>query len=322
MIRGLVIGKFMPAHIGHVALIRFAASRCDELIVSMSSKQNDPIPGALRYSWLCTIFKDEPHIIIKSIVDDFDNENLDWPERTRIWADVIKKIYPPLDMLFSSEEYGYHFALSLGVRNVLFDQQRLKIPVSASMIRSNPMHYWDFIPDPVRPFFVKKICFYGPESTGKSIMAEHMAAKYKTSFVPEVAREFLKNNSFTTDQIVQIGMAHLERIQRKSTLANRILFVDTDAITTKIYSQYYLGKTPAILDHLEGQIHYAHYFLFDIDVPWVADGLRDLGHIRPEMFECFKSNLEQRFISYTLVKGTWKERESIIDNVLEDLLNR
>jgi HTH-type transcriptional repressor of NAD biosynthesis genes len=34
MIRGLVIGKFMPVHNGHIALINFAASQCDELIVS------------------------------------------------------------------------------------------------------------------------------------------------------------------------------------------------------------------------------------------------------------------------------------------------
>mgnify|MGYP003834889701 CR=1 FL=1 len=33
MKRGLVIGKFMLVHKGHIALINFAASQCDELIV-------------------------------------------------------------------------------------------------------------------------------------------------------------------------------------------------------------------------------------------------------------------------------------------------
>jgi HTH-type transcriptional regulator, transcriptional repressor of NAD biosynthesis genes len=31
MKRGLVIGKFMHIHNGHIALIDFAASQCDEL---------------------------------------------------------------------------------------------------------------------------------------------------------------------------------------------------------------------------------------------------------------------------------------------------
>lgn len=321
MIRGLVIGKFMPVHNGHIALIRFAASQCDEVIVSMSFRPDDPIAGDLRYAWLCAIFNDDPRILVRKIRDDFDREDLSWPDRTNIWADVITKVYPRFDVLFSSEEYGHHFARSLGVRNVQFDPDRIGVPVSATMIRSYPMRFWEFIPAVVRPYFVKKVCFYGPESTGKSVMAAHMARKYRTEFVPEVARELLVTNAFSTDDIARIGVAHLERIREKSGTANRILFVDTDAITTKIYSQYYLGEIPAILDKLESEVRYAHYFLFDIDVPWVPDGLRDLGHLRPEMFESFKSNLERRFISYTLVKGTWTDRETIIDKVIGALLD-
>jgi HTH-type transcriptional repressor of NAD biosynthesis genes len=48
MKRGLVIGKFMPLHKGHIALIEFAAALCDELIVSMSYTDNDPIDPQLR----------------------------------------------------------------------------------------------------------------------------------------------------------------------------------------------------------------------------------------------------------------------------------
>ena len=52
MIRGLVIGKFMPVYKGHIALIHFAASQCDELIVSMSYTHNDPINFQWRFNWL------------------------------------------------------------------------------------------------------------------------------------------------------------------------------------------------------------------------------------------------------------------------------
>jgi HTH-type transcriptional repressor of NAD biosynthesis genes len=284
MIRGLVIGKFMPVHKGHVALIRFAAEQCDELILSMSYRPDDPIPGDLRLSWLREIFSADVKIRLNMIPDNFDDEAQSWPERTNIWAAVIRRTYPPIDILFSSEEYGSFFANSLGVRNVDFDPSRKRVPVSASMIRGNPMRFWKFIPDVVRPFYVKRVCFYGPESTGKSRMAERMAEKYNTEYVPEVAREFLINNNFTQDDIIRIGKAHLERIETLTRTANRILFVDTDAITTKIYCQYYLGSYPSVLDQLERCVRYAHYFLFDIDVPWVPDGLRDLGHKRPQMF--------------------------------------
>lgn len=62
MTRGLVIGKFMPIHNGHVALITFAASQCDELIVSMSYTLEDKINPDLRFEWIKEIFKNQPKI--------------------------------------------------------------------------------------------------------------------------------------------------------------------------------------------------------------------------------------------------------------------
>ena len=169
---------------------------------------------------------------------------------------------------------------------------------------------------------IKRICFYGPESTGKSTMAKRMAEYYKTEWVPEVAREIVTNNDFTIDDIIKIGHAQTERILEKTKTANKILFCDTDLITTQIYCKHYLNVTPPILFELERQIKYDLYFLFEPDVPWVADGLRDLGEIdkRKEMFEVFKMELEKRNITYIPVKGTWGERERIIKKKLNTLL--
>lgn len=50
MKRALVIGKFMPIHNGHIALIEFAATQADEVIVSMSYTPNDPIDPDLRFT--------------------------------------------------------------------------------------------------------------------------------------------------------------------------------------------------------------------------------------------------------------------------------
>src|SRR5688572_10126908 len=100
MKRGLVIGKFLPLHEGHVALIRFAAEHCDELIVSMSVTPRDPIEPALRLSWINAIFHDYTSIKPAMIVDDFDDESLPLEERTKVWADFIRRTYPPVDIVF------------------------------------------------------------------------------------------------------------------------------------------------------------------------------------------------------------------------------
>ncbi len=320
MIRGLVIGKFMPLHHGHIALIEFAAAHCNELIVSMSYNATDMISGELRLSWIKETFKDQSNIKPFSIVDDFDNGDLPLSERTRIWANRMRQVYSPIDIVFSSEEYGVPFAKNLGAEHKGFDPERKLFPVSATRIRENPFENWKYIPKAVRPFFVKKICLYGPESTGKSVMAKQLAGYYQTEFVPEVAREIVSSNEFTVDDIIKIGRAQTQRVLDKTKTANKILFCDTDLITTQIYCWHYLGEVPRVLFELEKQITYDQYFLFDIDVPWVADGMRDLGTKRQEMYIVFKNELLKRKIPFIEVRGNYSEREKILKKYVDSML--
>lgn len=320
MTRGLVIGKFMPIHQGHIALINFAAGQCDELIVSMSYTDKDPIPAPLRFSWVCEIFKGRPSIKPFMVKDDFDNEYLPLIHRTRIWSEFIFRTYPTIDVLFSSEDYGEPFAKYLGVEHHAFDPDRKKVSVSATLIRKKPFQYWEYIPAVVRPYFVKLVCFYGPESTGKSTMAVRMSERYESEFVPEVARELITSNDFSVDDIIKIGHAQLERVEQKKATANKILFCDTDAITTQIYSNHYLKVVPEVLHELERRVKYDRYFLMDIDVPWVEDGLRDLGNNRESMMAVFKDALDKRGIAYVFVTGSHNEREEIISREIDKLL--
>jgi HTH-type transcriptional repressor of NAD biosynthesis genes len=171
---------------------------------------------------------------------------------------------------------------------------------------------------------VIKVCFFGPESTGKTTMAGNMAQKFKTVFVPEVAREIITSNNFTIDDILRIGQAQLERTELLIQSANRLLICDTDLITTQIYAQHYLGEIPEQLKVLERFQKFDEYFLFDIDVPWVGDGLRDLNtnENRKEMFSKFKNALEQRNINYHLIQGNYQERSRKVENLLNQIINR
>lgn len=322
MKRGLVIGKFMPVHNGHIALIKFAATTCDELIVSMTYTMNDPIDAQLRFSWIQGIFRNYPNIKPAISLDDFDDESLPLENRIMRWKAFIERRFSTIDVLVSSENYGEHFARALSVPHILFDVERREFPVSATRIRSNPFAYWEFIPPPVRPFFVKKICFYGPESTGKSSMALRMAKRFQTESVPEVSREILTSNDFSREDIIRIGVVQTQRVLEKMRVANKLLFCDTDVITTEIYSQFYLHEIPSELFELEKQIHYDQYFLFQPDVPWVADGIRDLGHRRDEMFAIFKQELDKRNIPYRTVGGSWEEREHQIISAIQELFFR
>jgi HTH-type transcriptional repressor of NAD biosynthesis genes len=173
----------------------------------------------------------------------------------------------------------------------------------------------------VRPYYVRKICFYGTESTGKSTIVKYLAHKYQTEYVPEVAREFISSNDFTVDDIIRIGIAHDQRIAEKTRFANRFLFCDTDVITTQIYCRHYLGVVPELLFELERKTIYAKYFLMDIDVEWVADGLRDLGDQRQMMMNVFKEELDTRGIVYATISGSYAEREKQICAAIDQMIS-
>lgn len=169
---------------------------------------------------------------------------------------------------------------------------------------------------------IKLICFYGSESTGKSFMAQKMAQRYNTEFVPEVSRELITGNTFNREDIMAIGREQTKRVFQKARTANKILFCDTDLITTQIYSREYLKVVPPVLYELEKMIEYDLYFLFDIDVPWVRDGVRDLGSTenRKRMYGIFKEALDRRKINYIVVQGNWEEREQIVTKAIDAML--
>ncbi|MBO0950717.1 adenylyltransferase/cytidyltransferase family protein [Fibrella forsythiae] len=151
---GLVFGKFMPVHAGHLALIEFARQQCDQLIVSMSYTPDDPIPAAIRLVWLTELMAPYPSIEVVAEADDFHDPTLPLWEATKAWAEFIKKRFPTVSVFFASEEYGLPLAHHSKLRYVPFDPAREKVPVSATLIRQAPARYVRFIPDIVYSYFI------------------------------------------------------------------------------------------------------------------------------------------------------------------------
>jgi HTH-type transcriptional repressor of NAD biosynthesis genes len=149
-----------------------------------------------------------------------------------------------------------------------------------------------------------------------------MATRYNTVSVPEVAREMLTSNNFSVDDIIAIGQAQTARVLELSKVANKILFCDTDLIVTQIYSQHYLHVVPEILYQLEKQVKYEKYFFFDIDAPWIADGLRDLENEREDMRRIFLEELTKRNIQPVMVRGSIDQRDEIIVSEIDRFFSR
>jgi len=307
---GLVIGKFMPLHNGHLALFDFARERCGKLIVLVGAKKGEPMPGPLRLEWVKSALASNPAARVDYTDDDLPDAPHSDRTVSKAWAEYLKRKYPEVNVIFSSEPYGDYLAEYMGIRHQPFDPDRERTVISGTAIRANPLKHWNSIPAHVRPYFVKKVCIYGPESTGKTVLTENLARRFGTVFVPEMARVLLSDRMPVDEAEMQaIDESHAREILARAPQANKVLFVDTDHLTTKIYWEDFFGRTPEFAPWIAEANRYHLYLLLDIDVPWVADPLRECGDRRQQHMGRFRRELEAAGAEYELVSGGWEERQ-------------
>jgi HTH-type transcriptional repressor of NAD biosynthesis genes len=153
MLKGLIIGKFMPLTKGHIGLIDFGIANCDELIVAVCTLKSEPIAGELRYNWVKEYYNGNKKVRVVHITDEIPSTSESMRETTKLWAAYLKKAFPEVNLIFASEPYGEYIAEYMDADYKLFDVERKTIPISATMIRNNPLKYWDYIPDIVKPYF-------------------------------------------------------------------------------------------------------------------------------------------------------------------------
>lgn len=147
----------------------------------------------------------------------------------------------------------------------------------------------------------------GPESTGKSTLAEKLAKHFAEPWVPEVAREYLEllDRPYAYEDLLQIGRQQMQLEDELAGAAKNYLFCDTDLRVIQVWSQHRYGKVdPWVLQEME-QRTYDLILLCAIDLPWQADPLRehpDLG-IREQLFEQYLEITQQSGIPFRIISG-------------------
>jgi HTH-type transcriptional regulator, transcriptional repressor of NAD biosynthesis genes len=308
---GLLLGKFMPPHRGHQFLIEFARQYVERLTVMVCSLPGDPIPGHLRHGWVSRMF---PDARVVHVTDDLPQEPADHPNFWILWRDACRAAAGAdgVDYVFASEPYGLKLAEVLGARFVPVDTARELVPVSGTAVRADPMRHWEMIPECVRPYFVKRVCVFGPESTGKSTLARDLARAFGTVYAFEYARPHLdpQGGRCTSDDIPRIVRGQVATEEALAHQANRVLFCDTDVLTTCVWGDVLFGHTPQWVRDLAERRGYDLYLVTDVDVPWVSDGQRFFSEQaqRRAMFERFLGELVSRGRPYRVIRGAWEQR--------------
>ena len=312
MLKGLILSKFMPFHLGHIALIDFAKKNSDIVDVLFCCELSEVIDSKTRYNWLKDYYNNDTKInlhLIEYKETDLPSTSVSSIEVSRKWADYLLELGFQPDIIFSSEKYGDYLADFMKCSHKIYDEKRELINISATQIRNHPFKYWEYLPEIVKPFFVFKICIVGTESTGKSTITQRLAEFYQTNFVSEVAREiFGKTDEVVFEDLIKIAEAHSNEIVNKSKNANKLLFIDTDINITKSYSRYLFDKELLVNNEIISINKSDLYLFFASDCQYVQDGTRLIQECRLELEESHKSLLQENNIEFIEIKGNFEEK--------------
>jgi len=161
------------------------------------------------------------------------------------------------------------------------------------------------------PGKIIRVVLTGPECTGKSALAEQLAAHYHTIFVPEYARNYVSElgRQYTYEDVMHIAETQKAQAISVAVEANRILFLDTYLIITKIWFEVVFGRYPEWIDNELIRRTIDLYLLCEPDIPWVADPVRENGgEMREKLFVMYKQQLDRFGLDYTQINGTGQLR--------------
>jgi NadR type nicotinamide-nucleotide adenylyltransferase len=314
-----VVGKFAPLHRGHQLLLDAARDLASSLTVIVWSTPDFPaMPNDVRAGWVRELYPGARVIVGNGGPDNAapDLEQREYVVRLLRAADLAPDV-----VVTGVEDYGPGFAAHLGVAHVTVDRPRTTVPLSGTAVRGDVHAYREFLDPRVYRHFVTRVVFLGAESTGKTTLAERMAAELGTVWMPEYGRDYYAERGGVLDleDYVTIARRHREGEDDLSLQANRYLFVDTNAITTMFFSHYYnRGSLPALRRMAdECAARYQRVVVCDDDIPFEQDGWRDNVVWRGRMQGMVLHDLDVRGIPYAIVRGSLDERVEQVTSLLD-----
>ncbi len=135
MIRGLIIGRFQPPHLGHLKIIQSVLKECDELVIVIAAAQSsfsvkNPFTAGERLLMMRTMLENN-NIDLRKVwlipaQDVYDND---------IWVHHILRLIPPVDKIYGNnpfikllwQRFGYEMISTEMFDRKLFEGRQIRL---------------------------------------------------------------------------------------------------------------------------------------------------------------------------------------------------
>jgi NadR type nicotinamide-nucleotide adenylyltransferase len=289
---GLVLGKFMPAHEGHLHLIRFATNMCERLTIVVDRVEGEAPDASIRADYLRKELEGmnsaniSRRVYITALGEYTPQDPSETPEFWSIWKRLLTRACGGVpDALVCSMDYGQPLSRAMGEKChfLPLDIARHSLAISSTMIRDNPWEHWDMILPSARHDYLTRVAIEGPESTGKTTISLKCAEEFGFTYAPEWAAGYIASRvdeEFREEDLLTIAMAQTAMEHSLDLSANKALICDSSLLTTMIWSEFLYGRVdPKIVKLFETEeaSRPKTRWLMTPDTPWVNAPHRNIA---------------------------------------------
>lgn len=366
---GIVFGSFAPLHQGHLDLIMRAKKENDGGCIVIScgydGDKGEPLmPHTKRYRYVREFFSDDDLVAVYSINDTelglepYPNGWDGWmKEFENIWKKAVESFYcftngksiecgAPSRVWYVGDE-NYADDLQKRGENAILVNRVVENPISATMIRQNPVKCWDKITFPFKRVFSHNILICGTASEGKTTLTADLGKYFNAPYSYEWAREYMEESCVSdweldsADYLAFLDGQYKLNKQMINSPANRgIFFADSDAMVTKMYAEYYskdetcaltpeeYEKIAVAADEFTRKSKWDKIFLLPPHGVFVDDHSRFMKHAgmneREELFALLVKNIEEAGLwdKVTILNGDYYENFLTVKNYVIEVMNR